>query len=98
MTTTVRRSLLKTLPETITQGRVLGISDPKVGSRRTHQTSPRRGSTIVPARGRLHPSEHRTSSRCREHPTNCLQPRKPEPVVLHAPGAYPLLRWPHTET
>src|ERR1017187_4728530 len=42
MTTLLRRSLTISL-ERIKQGLVFAISDPNVGSSRTHQTSPRRG-------------------------------------------------------
>src|ERR1035437_5303892 len=45
-TTTVRRRSLTMLVERIRHGRVLLVSEPDVGSSRTHQTSPRRG--IVP--------------------------------------------------
>jgi len=45
-TTTVRRRSLTMLVERIRHGRVLLISEPNVGSSRTHHTSPRRG--IVP--------------------------------------------------
>ena len=42
MPTVVLRSLLKTLPARMMQGQVFAISEPRVGSRRTHQTSPPR--------------------------------------------------------
>src|SRR5271157_164087 len=45
-TTTVRRRSLSTLVPTTKQGLVFLISDPRVGSSRTHQTSPRRG--VIP--------------------------------------------------
>src|SRR5262245_64776525 len=45
-TTTVRRRSLRILLVSTTQGRVLRISEPNVGSSRTHQISPRRG--IIP--------------------------------------------------
>jgi hypothetical protein len=43
MTTTVLRRSLAILLETMIQGLVFAISDPNVGSSRTHQISPRRG-------------------------------------------------------
>ncbi len=44
MTTTVRRRALTVSFDTMTHGLVFRISDPRVGSSWTHQTSPRRGS------------------------------------------------------
>ena len=43
MTTTVLRRRFTKLLESTRHGRVLPISEPSVGSRRTHQTSPRSG-------------------------------------------------------
>ena len=46
ITTTVLRRSFTTVADMMTHGLVLAISEPNVGSKRTHQTSPRR--SIVP--------------------------------------------------
>src|SRR3989338_7803831 len=51
MTTTVRRRWLTMLVVSTRQGRVFLISEPTVGSRRTHQTSPRMGPRWRPRSG-----------------------------------------------
>lgn len=98
ITTTVRRSLLKTSRERIRQGRVLAISEPSVESRRTHQISPRRASTIALVWRRTDPPEHRRRSLSQGHRRICSLTRKPGSVVLPARATERQSPSPHTVT
>src|SRR4051812_14097027 len=89
ITTTVRRNRLKTLPERMTHGRVFAISEPNVGSSRTHHTSPRCGSTIALARDRLHPPGRQTRFQYPRRQRNYWPHHTPEQNTLHAPEAWP---------
>ena len=81
-TTTLRRNLLKILSDRMMQDRIFAISEPRVGSRRTHQIAPRRSSTTVLAQRRKYPPKCRKSSRYREHQRTCLQSRSSDEIFL----------------
>ena len=74
ITITVLRLSFSTLAEITTQGRVLRISEPSVGSSATHQTSPRSRITsmVLPLKRR----SRQIPSRFRPHPTPDWQCRR----------------------
>src|SRR5450432_3566128 len=77
-TIAVLRLSFSTFTEITTQGRVLRISEPSVGSSATHQISPRSGITskVLPFRRRF----HQILSRFRPHPGPDWQSRRHGPT------------------
>ena len=90
-TTTVRRARFRPSAVRTTAGLVLRISLPRVGSRSTHQTSPRRGSGVASAGDRLNDWRARAARSVRRPPSRptppsrrqaCRRPRPPVPPGL----------------